>query len=274
MLGSRGRTRVDGATLRARFGLFDSWTYFTAIKTRRTSPPADSGTGGVTPVVARVPLIAWAPGRLAPDRVAYPVSLLDLAPTLLELCELPDAAELAAGMDGRSLVPLLAGEPAAPADVVAEYLAEGVRRSDFVLVVTTAPNGVLLRDALGADAGDIVFADAFDWYRSPGHALGAYRQILDEHCRPGARWARILGEPTWTQQSRAELVGWARYEAVINFVWASYPATVVCAYGTRTAPDDGVRYALQTHQELCSAAGEVRPNPQCSDSQEFMLNMP
>lgn len=156
----------------------------------------------------------------------------------------------------------------------APFLAEGVRRSDFVLVVTTAPNGALLRDALGPDARDIVFADASGWYRSPGHALGAYRQILDEHCRPGARWARILGEPTWTQQSRAELIGWARYEAVINFVWASYPATVVCAYGTGTAPDDGMRYARQTHPELCSAAGEVRPNPQCSDPQDFMLNMP
>ena len=36
---------------------------------------------------ARVPLIAWAPGRIAPSRVATPVSLLDLAPTLLELCD-------------------------------------------------------------------------------------------------------------------------------------------------------------------------------------------
>jgi choline-sulfatase len=76
---------------------------------------------------ARVPLIAWAPGLLAPARVAEPVSLMDLAPTLLELTDHPAAAELSGGMDGSSLVPLLSGdEPRRPRDVVAEYLAEGV----------------------------------------------------------------------------------------------------------------------------------------------------
>ena len=34
VVGSRGRTPVDGATLRARLGLFDTWAYFTAIRAR------------------------------------------------------------------------------------------------------------------------------------------------------------------------------------------------------------------------------------------------
>ena len=71
---------------------------------------------------ARVPLIAWAPGRFAPARIAEPVSLLDIAPTLLELCGIPPAEDV----DGRSLAALLAGEADDPHDVVAEYLAEGV----------------------------------------------------------------------------------------------------------------------------------------------------
>jgi choline-sulfatase len=76
---------------------------------------------------ARIPLIAWAPGRFSPARVAAPASLLDLAPTLLELSEHPAAAELASSMDGTSLAPLLRGEaPASARDVVGEYLAEGV----------------------------------------------------------------------------------------------------------------------------------------------------
>ena len=93
---------------------------------------------------ARVPLLAWAPGRLAPGRIAEPVSLLDLAPTLLELAEHPAAAELAGGMDGRSLAPLLgargdrgveggAGAGTATGDVVAEYLAEGVNSPALML---------------------------------------------------------------------------------------------------------------------------------------------
>jgi choline-sulfatase len=71
---------------------------------------------------ARVPLIVSAPGRFAPRRVAEPVSLLDFAPTLLDLCGLESSGDL----DGRSLAPTLAGEALGDADVVAEYLAEGV----------------------------------------------------------------------------------------------------------------------------------------------------
>jgi choline-sulfatase len=71
---------------------------------------------------ARVPLIVSAPGRCAARRVAEPVSLLDVAPTLLDLCGLEASDDL----DGRSLAPALGGTDLGAADVVAEYLAEGV----------------------------------------------------------------------------------------------------------------------------------------------------
>jgi choline-sulfatase len=69
--------------------------------------------------------------------VAEPVSLLDIAPTLLDLCGLGSSADL----DGRSLAPAMAGANLGDADVVAEYLAEGVtapavmlRRAQFKYV--------------------------------------------------------------------------------------------------------------------------------------------
>jgi choline-sulfatase len=75
---------------------------------------------------ARVPLIVSAPGRISPGRRAEPVSLLDLAPTLLDLATPGRAEELKSDMDGSSLVTLLDGpEPGRPA-VAGEYLAEGV----------------------------------------------------------------------------------------------------------------------------------------------------
>jgi choline-sulfatase len=75
----------------------------------------------------RVPLIVAAPGRPAARRFSEPVSLLDLAPTLLDLAGHPDAGELSAAMDGSSLAPLLEGRAPAGARVVAsEYLAEGL----------------------------------------------------------------------------------------------------------------------------------------------------
>jgi stage II sporulation protein D len=45
VVGSGGRTRVTGATLRLRFGLYDTWAYFTAI-TADERPPAE---GEATP---------------------------------------------------------------------------------------------------------------------------------------------------------------------------------------------------------------------------------
>jgi len=69
-----------------------------------------------------VPLIVRAPG-VAPDSVvSRPVSLLDLAPTLIELGG--DMGE--ADCDGQSLVGLLRGEADDHPPVICEYHAEGV----------------------------------------------------------------------------------------------------------------------------------------------------
>jgi choline-sulfatase len=87
---------------------------------------------------ARVPLLAWAPGRLEARRVPEPVSLLDLLPTVCELAGAPlDGAD---PLDGTSLVPALHGGPASGL-ALGEYLAEGtcepivmVRRGPYKLV--------------------------------------------------------------------------------------------------------------------------------------------
>ncbi|HWT93961.1 MAG TPA: SpoIID/LytB domain-containing protein [Solirubrobacteraceae bacterium] len=51
IVGTRGRTTVNGATLRARFGLNDSWAYFTTVGTevdesRTSTDETDPGSGG------------------------------------------------------------------------------------------------------------------------------------------------------------------------------------------------------------------------------------
>ena len=73
----------------------------------------------------RVPLVLAGPG-IPPGRVSENVSLLDLLPTLLDLATDGAPPDPAAPVDGRTLVPLLAGDdPGAPRPVLAEYLAEG-----------------------------------------------------------------------------------------------------------------------------------------------------
>jgi stage II sporulation protein D len=62
-----GRTRVDGATLRARLGLLDTWAYFTSIATRKAPPAGDPGTGGASPASGPRP-VAAVTGAVVPAR--------------------------------------------------------------------------------------------------------------------------------------------------------------------------------------------------------------
>ncbi len=73
---------------------------------------------------ARVPLIVHAPKHFAPRRVANAVSLVDMLPTLVELANDGRSGDYAAPLDGRSLLPHLAGGDGHD-EVIGEYLAEG-----------------------------------------------------------------------------------------------------------------------------------------------------
>jgi choline-sulfatase len=93
----------------------------------------------------RVPLVVSAPGRFAPARISSPVSTMDLLPTLVGIAGGDDSSESLAELDGRSLMPLLAGEHDAREEVVAEYLAEGaiapivmLRRGSWKLIHSPA----------------------------------------------------------------------------------------------------------------------------------------
>ena len=75
---------------------------------------------------AHVPFVVSAPGRFAPGRVREPVSLVDLAPTLLDLARPGLSEEIAAPVDGRSVVPLLDGGSEPERTIAGEFLAETV----------------------------------------------------------------------------------------------------------------------------------------------------
>lgn len=77
---------------------------------------------------ARVPLIVRVPGQAAGRRVSRPVSLLDLAPTVIELACGREAAA-GADLDGESLVGVQRESPGpGPPPVICEYHAEGVNK--------------------------------------------------------------------------------------------------------------------------------------------------
>jgi choline-sulfatase len=75
---------------------------------------------------ARVPLLVHAPGRFRPSRVAAAVSLVDLAPTLLDLASEGRPLNEQVKCDGHSLVGHLSGSGGTD-EVIGEYTAEGAR---------------------------------------------------------------------------------------------------------------------------------------------------
>ena len=91
----------------------------------------------------RVPLVVASPGRFASRRVAATVSLIDLAPTLIDLVG-GNVQSLGIGIDGCSLTPHLRGAGGHDG-ALGEYLAEGaiapmvmIRRGEFKFIHSPA----------------------------------------------------------------------------------------------------------------------------------------
>jgi choline-sulfatase len=88
----------------------------------------------------RIPLIVHAPGRFPARRIAQSASLVDVAPTLMELAGCKPA-DRATPLDGRSLCAEIGGATGGTDEVIGEYLAEGavaplvmIRRRRFKFV--------------------------------------------------------------------------------------------------------------------------------------------
>ncbi len=151
---------------------------------------------------ARVPLIICAPERFRPARVGAAVSTMDLLPTLAGIAGIdgPPRAPGAAGtLDGRSLLPHLAGRPGRD-EAVGEYLAEGaiapivmIRRGRHKFIHSPADPDQLFD--LVADPGERV--NLADDPASAGLA-GAFRR------EAAARWdlAALDAEVRRSQQRR------------------------------------------------------------------------
>ena len=146
------------------------------------------------------------------------------------------------------------------------FLAEGIKRSEAMLAVTTATNIELLREHLGNDARSVEFVDVEQLLqprRSPRSRR--YRSFSDTSSQatapPGFGWS---GEPMWAERSDAEVRLWTRYESLFNLVFAAYPMTVVCPYDERSVAPEIVSQACLTHPHVLGERG-ISHSPGLSD---------
>jgi hypothetical protein len=157
-------------------------------------------------------------------------------------------------------------------NVAGPFLAAGIERSEASLAVTSRANIDLLRDHLGADAGEVEFADATTWYRSPSAALEAYKDFANAKLADGASWVRVLGEPgpAWSGGTVSEIRLWTRYESLVNLVFAAWPVTLLCAYDERSVEPEIASHARVTHPHTIGP-GAGADSPDYVDPGGFVL---
>jgi arylsulfatase A-like enzyme len=149
----------------------------------------------------RVPLLILVPGARGGRVIEQPVSLLDLAPTLLELLGIPSEPRF----EGRSLVPLLfppgpfrrgtsGGDDAAPPDVVLELRDKGeatdTRGHHLALVrgrtkLLVDPDGRRVVYDLDLDPGETSPSGDTDAAAALARALDRTRDELAQRAAPG-----------------------------------------------------------------------------------------
>jgi transcriptional regulator with XRE-family HTH domain len=162
------------------------------------------------------------------------------------------------------------GSDEAYVDAAIPYIAEGLERSECLLVVTTPAQIALVREARDLSSEQIEFADSAEWYVSLSGALNRYRGFLKQKLEAGAARIRILGDPVWARRSGAEITAWFRYESLVNLAFASAPATIVCSYDTRSLPAEVVADARRTHPEVAQGSA-AREGPTYQDPVDFLL---
>jgi len=151
-------------------------------------------------IVARVPLIVFHPGAVAPGRVDFPVESVDIMPTILDLI----GVEVPAGrrMDGRSILPLAAGGEAGVRPVTQDAVALRAIRTGGWKCFFTGPYESLLgrtrpaiEDVRGVlydlDADPLETMDVWDDHPEVVEALlDRYRE------RAAPSWRRYAGAAT------------------------------------------------------------------------------
>ena len=155
---------------------------------------------------------------------------------------------------------------------VVPFLLGGIEKSESVLAITTSRQIRILRDALGADSGEVDFRESSEWYVSARGALDGYRGYLKERFERGIPWIRVIGEPVWAGRSDAEIARWTRYESMINLSFGSSPATIVCPYDTRYLPPAVLADARRTHPDV-NDGGNPAAGSEYQEPEDFLLDV-
>lgn len=158
------------------------------------------------------------------------------------------------------------------------WVREGLQAGDPIIAVAHRANADALREALGADAGQVDLRTSESWYLSPARSFRGFIGFAAAH--PEAKCVRMIGEPLWPLQWENAVREYAHYEAVFNVIAQDSPIWALCPYGVNALPDHVLDHAYSTHPRVrtasASSANEhfVEPDDYCAHLADAMSDPP
>ncbi|HWG98165.1 MAG TPA: sensor histidine kinase [Pilimelia sp.] len=147
------------------------------------------------------------------------------------------------------------------------FIEAGLAADEPVLVAVPQSNIDLLRDHLGAAAGQVRFVDMRRAGRNPNRIIPwVLRAFLDEH--PDRR-VRIIGEPIWPGRAPEEVPLAIQHEALINRAFAGRLATILCPYDADQLDASILSFANRTHP-VVSDGEQARPCASYTDPERVV----
>jgi anti-sigma regulatory factor (Ser/Thr protein kinase) len=135
------------------------------------------------------------------------------------------------------------------------FIRRAVSAGDPVLVVVGREKIDLLREQLGAEAGQVSFADMAQVGDNPGRIIAVWRQFVADHA--GASQLCGIGEPVSPQRSPIELAECQLHESLLNVAFdAATPLWLLCPYDLEALTAEVISEAQRTHPFV--AQGEQR----------------
>ena len=126
------------------------------------------------------------------------------------------------------------------------FIRRAVSAGDPILVVVNSSKIGMLRNELGAEAGQVSFADMAEVGANPGRIISAWRAFVQAHA--GASQLYGIGEPVDPGRSPAELAECQLHEALLNIAFdVSTPFWLLCPYDLEALAADVIDEAYRTH---------------------------
>lgn len=157
-------------------------------------------------------------------------------------------------------------------ETASRFAADGLAAGEAVVAVTTAPHAGLLRRSLGAKADRVSFVSSSEWYRRPPAVIAAFGATIERLLAEGASAIRVLNEIDFGTTTR-EHREWARFEAVVNHVFAAAPVALLCPYRAHDLPAFLLESACRTHPHVLRDGGR-HANGDYRAPVEFLAEVP